>query len=59
MAYCNTPEYKEHYCYAVTYVENGVQCTDIWSAKAVAAELLAGDVLILEVAHRSLWDTED
>ena len=59
MAYCDTKEYKEHYCYAVSYVENGVQRTDIWSAKAVAAELLAGDVLILEVAHRSLWDTED
>ena len=59
MAYCDTKEYKEHYCYAVTYMEDGVECADTWSASTLARELLAGEVLILQVEHRSLWDTED
>lgn len=59
MAYCDTTEYKERYCYAVTYMEGGVKCSDTWTAQTLARELLAGEVLILEVEHRSLWDTED
>ena len=59
MIYCDTKEYKDLYCYGVKYIENGIVCADVWSAKTLAQELLANEVLIVSVEHRSLWDTED
>ena len=59
MAYCMTPDFKTRYCYAVTYVEDGVTSSDVWTASTLIRELQAGEVLILSVEHRSLWDTED
>lgn len=59
MLYCQTKEYRDRYCYAVEYIEGGIKCSDTWTPEVLAQELLAHEVQILRVEHRSLWDTED